>query len=65
MTVFVLVAFAAPMLMDIRSNLAFWTGVACWPLAVLVGLVAAAWARRDLRALRRLRGGPVRLSGPD
>ena len=63
--VFALIRFAAPTLMDIRSDLAFWAGVACWPLAAATAAVAVAWIVRDLKALRRLKGGPVRLSGPD
>ncbi|QUD88853.1 hypothetical protein [Phenylobacterium montanum] len=61
---FALAAFAAPMLMNIRSNLAFWTGVACWPLAGAVILVAAALAIRDIRTLRREREIKARLYGP-
>jgi hypothetical protein len=63
-TAFVLLAFAAPMLMDIRSNLAFWSGVGCWPLAGLIVVLAVFQARRDLKELRRLRGASGRLVGP-
>ena len=64
-TAFGLAAFAAPILMDIRNNLAFWAGAACWPLAALVVAVGLAWIVRDLKELFRLRNGPTRISGPD
>jgi hypothetical protein len=63
--VFVLTRVISPMLMDVRSNLAFWGGVACWPLALVAIVLAAAWIRDDFRTLRRLRSAPIRLSGPD
>lgn len=63
-TAFVLLAFAAPMLMDIRSNLAFWSGVACWPLAGLVLVLAGVQVRRDLEMRRRAKEEPGRLVGP-
>jgi len=63
--VFALTRFAAPMLMNIRSDLAFWAGVACWPLAAMVAAMAGVRILGHARALRRLKGGPVRLSGPD
>jgi hypothetical protein len=64
-TAFVLVAFVAPMLMNIRNNFTFWTGVGCWPLAAAVLLSAAALVRRDLRVLRRHKGVKVRLVRPE
>lgn len=63
-TAFALAAFAAPMLMDIRSNLAFWSGVACWPLAGLVLVLAGVQVRRDLKMRRRAKEEPGRLVGP-
>ena len=63
--VFMLVRFAAPVLMDIHNDLAFWAGVACWPLAIILALLAAAWIYRDYRTFRRLQGAPARLFGPE
>ena len=63
--VFVLVRIAAPNLMDMHNDLAFWAGVACWPAALIVGLAAAAWIRRDYQSFRRLQGAPGRLFGPE
>ncbi len=64
-TVFVLIRVASPTLMDIHSDLAFWAGVACWPIAVILAILAAAWIYRDFKTFRRLQGAPARLFGPD
>lgn len=63
--VFGLVRIAAPNLMDMHSDLAFWVGVACWPAALILGLAAVAWIRRDFMNERRHQGAPGRLFGPE
>jgi hypothetical protein len=55
--VFVLARIVAPDLMDIKNDIAFWAGLACWPLAIIVGVGAAISIARDLRGL----GGGARL----
>ena len=49
--VFVLVRIVAPDLMDIKNDFAFWAGLACWPLALILGVVCALWIARDIRRL--------------
>jgi predicted membrane protein len=63
--VFVLTRFVSPTLMDIHSDLAFWAGVACWPVAVILAILAVAWIYRDFKIFRRLQGAPTRLFGPE
>ena len=55
--VFVLARIVSPDLMNIKNDIAFWAGLACWPLAIIVGVGAALWIARDIRRL----GGDARL----
>jgi hypothetical protein len=49
--VFVLIRVIAPSLMDDHNDIAFWTGVLCWPAAVVVAVGALVWIIRDIRGL--------------
>jgi hypothetical protein len=59
--VFVLVRIISPDLMDIHSDLAFWAGLLCWPLALVVAVGAVIWIARDIRGLGASRLLPQRL----
>ncbi len=49
--VFVLVRIVSPSLMDDHNDIAFWSGVLCWPLAVIVAVGGLVWIARDIRGL--------------
>lgn len=63
--VFCLVRVIAPSLMDDHNDVAFWSGVLCWPLAAVVAVGAVVWIARDIRGLGMAPIPPKRLPPGD